>query len=89
MAFDVIITSNDFTYYDDIPAGTIFAPANTTNYFLKLAEYEVDSECPFCDSGVTFCEEDASVNIRTGEVRTFTPKTECTVYTHSEIKLTR
>lgn len=89
MAFDVIITQNDFTFYDDIPAGTLFAPANTTNYFLKLGCYAIEDECTDCECTNVFEDYDACVDIRTGEVRKFTPRTECTVYTHSELKLAR
>jgi len=89
MAFDVITTERGFVHYDDISAGTLFAPANTNNYFLKIGCYEIEDDCKECETSNCFCDYDACVDIRTGEVRKFPPRLDCEVFTHSELKLTR
>lgn len=90
MAFDVIITQRDGTYYDSISAGTLFSTVEDNNtYYLKLAEFGVEDTCGFCNTTDTFYEYDACVNIRTGELTRFSPMTECIVYTQSELRLTR
>lgn len=90
MAFDVIVTQRDNTYYERISAGTLFSTVDDINtYYLKLAEFGVEDTCGFCNATDIFYEYNACVNIRTGELTRFSPFTECIVYNQSELKLTR
>jgi hypothetical protein len=90
MAFDVITTERDVKRYCGISTGTLFSPVDDLdNYYLKLEDYEVEGECSECNEYNTFYDCDICANIRTGQITSFNLMTECIVYTHSELKLTR